>query len=150
MFATLMYLGFYLLSMWGCYSKEAEAIGQKSVQHFSGDISSNMGFFEILKSANFNLFGMFFSEFIVIFIPYLLIATYFFDYKNEIHAGWMRIFISVQLLIPLIALFYFELPFTFYSGIADFIFIIGIAEIVVLILIKIFIWIRDGFAKPAI
>lgn len=147
LFAISVFVVIYWFSMWNTYSHEADAIRKKSLEHFGGDIMPNLGFFEILKSAHFDFFGILLLSFFLVFIPYLLIAAYFFDYKNEVHAGWRRVYVSAQILIPvLFAIFMNEVSDGF---ITLFIIFFGVAEISVLILIKFFIWIREGFAAKA-
>lgn len=144
LFAVSMYFIMYCSEVWQIYGHEVEAIKQKSLQHFGVDIAPNLGFFEILKSADFHFFKMLLFMFILVFIPSLLIALMFFDYKNEAHAGWQRVFISAQLVIPLIAL----INFLMFGSFGDFLTFVWL-EFIVLVLIKLFIWVRDGFTQAS-
>ncbi|GAB2905697.1 hypothetical protein GCM10027046_39410 [Uliginosibacterium flavum] len=142
-FATSIYLATSLLSIFHAYSREITSIRNKSTGYLGGDVTSNLDFFDVMKSADYSIFAMFFLGLFMIFIPYLIISAWFFDFKTETHAGWARVFISMQVLIPLIALFYGT-----FHDVSDFIFVLGLAEFAALILIKLFVWIRDGFSKP--
>lgn len=145
-----MYVVSYSLGMLAAYSDEAEAIRKKSQEHLGVDISAGLGFFEVLKSAHYELWTAAWAVFILVFIPYLLIAAYFFDYQKEAHSGWRRVYISAQLLIPALFTLYAALATNIGSlYVSPSILFFTIAEIVVLILIKIFIWIREGFAAKA-
>jgi hypothetical protein len=81
-------------------------------------------------------------------------AAYFFDYKNEPHAGWRRIWLSVQVIVPtLVAIIgatiditfndYFSNPTAF---VMDAIIFFGRAGAVVVLIILFAKWVRAGFA----
>lgn len=100
LFATFIYAIVYLTDTIGIYSTEIERISQKSIKNFGVDVAKNMNFFDVLKSANFHYIENTLFHFFIIFIPFLIISMYFFDYKTETNAGWKRIYISSQILIP--------------------------------------------------
>lgn len=152
LFAISIYIVFYSLFMLAAYNSEVEAIRKQSLNHFGGDITANLGFFEVLKSHGFDYWKATYIFFFMVFIPYLLTAAYFFDFKNETHTGWRRVYLSAQILIP--ALFSICLDIsTLHMMSIDFVnfFILffGISEVVILILIKCFIWVREGFSAQA-
>jgi len=84
-FATLIYIVTYSLAMWSAYSNEVDAIKKSSLNHFGSDITPNLGYFEVLKSAHYELWAAAWSVFILVFIPYLLIAAYFFGFIRLSH-----------------------------------------------------------------
>jgi hypothetical protein len=150
-FGISIYLAYYLSFMMVIYQREIAEISQKSLKHLGSDISSSLGFFEVLKSAGFSYWPSW--GVLTVGVPYLIIAVYFMDFKNEPNAGWRRIYISTQIVIPILyALFVGFILYTpdgFSIIINGFIHDVGISEASVLILIKLLIWIKDGFSAES-
>lgn len=145
LFAFLIYVVAFSAFMFGHYYDEIEAIRQKSLEHFGGDITAHLGFFEVLKSNHFDFWDEISGIFYRVFIPYLLIAAYFYDYKKETHAGWQRIYLSAQILFPSVIFVMYMLNG---QGLYDFYHLIkysGFAETVALVIIQFIIWVRKGF-----
>lgn len=152
LFATFIYAIVYLTDTIGIYSTEIERISQKSIKNFGVDVAKNMNFFDVLKSANFHYIENTLFHFFIIFIPFLIISMYFFDYKTETNAGWKRIYISSQILIPTLLSLYIAISHMheLKNGfIIFFIMFFGAIEIAVLTLIKTITWIREGFGEKA-
>ena len=152
LFIIAIYVDNYSLMVMGAYSDEVKKIRYKSLEHFGGDISGNLGLLEVLKSAGFNYWGVAYELFYKIFIPYLLIAAYFDDYKNEAHDGWRRVYFTAQTLVPsLIILFFmfFQARWDYFTR-AEGIVFFGWVEIVVLMLVKFTMWKRKGIAQQAV
>ncbi len=158
LFAISIYVFNYMIGMVSVYQEEAEKIREKSLETFGGDITPQLGFSEILKSAGWDYapsWGLF-----VTVGSYLVVFAYFKDYKSEQNEGLKRVFIAGQILFPI--LFFFMVWFS--GGSADFkpklagaflwlidqfIYYFGIGEAVVLILIQLIRWIREGFAEKS-
>lgn len=151
LFALAMYVVLILFDMIGTYFTEVDKLSYFGT---SPNFGATMELFE------FNYWYAALIDFLRAFIPYLLISVFFFDYQNEVNAGWRRSYLFAQILIPtLIALYiaYFIInnPLvrspsgTFFSQLPSFIFYFALAEIVVLILIKCLTWVREGFAEPS-
>jgi len=158
LFAISVYIALYFERMFESYFDEKAKISLKSLEHFGFDISSNLGFFEVLKSANWSYWPSW--GVLTVGVPYLICAVYFMDFKNEANAGWRRVYLSAQILVPLSYTLFVNFvvysPFSSSSLVYSYLTIIGgmitdlgRAELVVLILIKFLIWIREGFAKSA-
>ncbi|MEI7843701.1 MAG: hypothetical protein WCI39_11810 [Gallionellaceae bacterium] len=151
-FAISMHVLFFLIDMGQHYFYEIAVIKQKSMNSFGGDITPNLGLFEVLKSADFSFMPGW--HLLTIFVPFLIMAAYFFDYKNEPHAGWRRVFLSVQVIVPtFVAITGAAIDITFndyFSNstafVMDAIRFFGRAGAVVVLIILFSKWVRAGFA----
>lgn len=107
------------------------------------------GFSAVLESFGRNYPKLFFKSIFTVFLPYLVIAIYFFKCQNEPHPGWKRIYQSIQISTPilfaLIAIAKTK-QWSFVDYLSDFIFYFGLSAAVVLILVERAMWIRQGFA----
>lgn len=122
--------------------------------HSFRDNNSDYSFFDMLplfrdiNSFGFDWLKMIFITFIFVAIPYLLISIYFFDYRNESNEGWKRVYLTVQILIPVfIIILLFDGRVNFLSILNWLIIPLGISEIGVLALIKSFSWFKAGFTR---
>ncbi|OGT18290.1 MAG: hypothetical protein A3J49_03755 [Gallionellales bacterium RIFCSPHIGHO2_02_FULL_57_16] len=150
--AISVYVFSFLFMMFMEYRSELNQIRSKSQEHFGGDITANLGFIEVLKSSDFDPLGVAWRLLFYVLIPCLIIAAYFFDYKNEAHAGLKRVYISVQFIIPgFIALYLIRHQINdtrWVETMFAYIWLFGMGEAAVLILLQILKWVREGFAKP--
>jgi len=141
MFAFAIYIAMYLADLLGGYFQEAEQARQ-----YGGDFGGGFGYWDIYRE-----YYQTFIPWLLLsaFIPWLILSAYFFDFKNEMHSGWRRVYISAQIIIPtLMALFFvFTTDYdSIFWKIDIFLVSFGWTEVVVLILIKLHIWIKEGFA----
>ena len=107
--------------------------------------------FSTLNAVDFSYFGNLLVSLISVAIPYLVISKYFFDYRNEPNEGWKRVFLTLQVVIPL---FFCILS---YDGMNSFslmlnglILTFGISELGILAIIKAFSWFKDGFSSKEV
>jgi len=149
-FAISIYAVGYVAAMIGTYQLEVERISKISFENLGGNITPNLSFFDVLKSADWHYLPRW--GLLAVGGTYLLIAVYFFDFKNEMHSGWRRVYISAQIIIPTLMALFLVFTTNYDSNFWEIgIFLVGFGwtEVVVLILIKFHIWIKEGFAKQA-
>lgn len=153
MFALSVAVASYVLMMWLSYSSE-NSIACNFHYSFSDkqeySVFDRVEVFRVLNCAGFPYFKMLFATFLVVFVPYLFVGLYFFDYRNECNEGWKRLYLTTQILIPifLIIVFYESAPIP--TILNSFIITFGVGEIVALILIKSFLWFKEGFTRKQI
>lgn len=154
-FALSIAVASYLLMMWiAVSSNENSAIACNFHYSFSDkqdySIFDRVELFRVLNCAGFPYISMLFATFLVVFVPYLFVGIYFFDYRNEPNEGWKRVYLTAQILIPIFLIigFYENAPIP--TVLNSFIVTFGIGEIAALILIKSFLWFKDGFSRKQI
>lgn len=108
LWAGIAWITFDIYDMIYIYDSEVKRIGLSSLNYLGVNISSQLGFFEVLKSANFNSYSHFVKfPFLTIWLPTLaVIWSVKFCILEEKHLGWKRV-----LIVLLVAFTIFTLIF---------------------------------------
>ncbi|MDN0082058.1 hypothetical protein QU487_04720 [Crenobacter sp. SG2305] len=101
--SIIIFLFTYSVIIWETYGNEAARINDVSMEKFGVSISGELGFFQVLDSANFSLLRSFILSVLVVFLPSIVLMVLVrFCIREESHVGWKRL----SLVSLAIAIFY--------------------------------------------